>query len=189
VACQCSLPSGLNEPNDLEGIFSAGTGTAPLRPSARQWILEPSREREQAARKQKGELCTLEGMSRERSVVPERARTKWISSAVRHCREAESSSAVVKLEQRSVSSFLEKIPCQGDFRKMYRARVGDVEGLLCKIDVAPLDVEDVVWIDFAHGSSNAPCVQDTVPKKRDCRMGCGKKRRSSHIATHTSFGK
>ena len=105
MACQCSLPSGLNEPNDLEGIFSAGTGTAPLRPSARQWILEPSREREQAARKQKGELCTLEGMSRERSVVPERARTKWISSAVRHCREAESSSAVVKLEQRSVLSY------------------------------------------------------------------------------------
>jgi hypothetical protein len=46
---------------------------------------------------------------------------------------------------------------------MYRARVGGVEGLLCKIDVAPLDVEGVVWIDFAHGSSSAPCAQDTVP--------------------------
>jgi hypothetical protein len=78
--------------------------------------------------------------------VPERARTKWISSAVRHCREAESSSAVVKLEQRSVSGFLERIPRQGGFRKMYRARVGGVEGLVCKIDVAPLDVEDWrVW--------------------------------------------
>jgi hypothetical protein len=39
-----------------------------------------------------------------------------------------------------------------------------VEGLLCKIDVAPLDVEGVVWIDFAHGSSSAPCAQDTMPK-------------------------
>jgi hypothetical protein len=45
---------------------------------------------------------------------------------------------------------------------MYRARVGGMEGLLCKIDVAPLDMEGVVWIDFAHGSSNAPCAQDMV---------------------------
>jgi hypothetical protein len=29
-------------------------------------------------------------------------------------------------------------------------------------DAAPLDVEGVVWIDFAHGSSSAPCAQDTV---------------------------
>jgi hypothetical protein len=35
--------------------------------------------------------------------------------------------------------------------------VGDVERLLCKIDVTPLDMEGVVWIDFAHGSSRAPC--------------------------------
>jgi hypothetical protein len=28
-------------------------------------------------------------------------------------------------------------------------------------DAAPLDVEGVVWIDFAHGSSRAPCSQDT----------------------------
>jgi hypothetical protein len=44
---------------------------------------------------------------------------------------------------------------RGFFCKMYRARVGGVEGLLCKIDVVPLDVEGVVWIDFAHGSSSA----------------------------------
>jgi hypothetical protein len=25
-----------------------------------------------------------------------------------------------------------------------------------------LDVEGVVWIDFAHGSTSAPCAQDTV---------------------------
>jgi hypothetical protein len=24
-----------------------------------------------------------------------------------------------------------------------------------------LDVEGVVWINFAHGSTNAPCAQDT----------------------------
>jgi hypothetical protein len=29
-------------------------------------------------------------------------------------------------------------------------------------DAAPLDMEDVVWIDFAHGSTSAPCAQDTV---------------------------
>jgi hypothetical protein len=28
-------------------------------------------------------------------------------------------------------------------------------------DAAPLDVEGVVWIDFAHGSTNGPCSQDT----------------------------
>jgi hypothetical protein len=28
-------------------------------------------------------------------------------------------------------------------------------------DAAPLDVESVVWIDFAHGSTNGPCSQDT----------------------------
>jgi hypothetical protein len=29
-------------------------------------------------------------------------------------------------------------------------------------DAAPLDVEGVVWIDFAHGSSSPPWAQDTV---------------------------
>jgi hypothetical protein len=53
----------------------------------------------------------------------------------------------------------------GGFRKMYRARVGDVEGLLCKIDVAPLNMKGVVWIDFAHGSS-APCAQIRCPQTR-----------------------
>jgi hypothetical protein len=48
---------------------------------------------------------------------------------------------------------------------MYRARV---ERLLCKIDTTPLDVEGAVWIDFAHGSSRAPCVQDTVRKASRC---------------------
>jgi hypothetical protein len=48
---------------------------------------------------------------------------------------------------------------QGGFCKMYRARV---ERLLCKIDAKPLDVEGAVWINFAHGSSRAPCAQDTV---------------------------
>jgi hypothetical protein len=40
-----------------------------------------------------------------------------------------------------------------------------VERLLCKIDVAPLDTEGVVWIDFDHGSSSAPCAQHTVPSE------------------------
>jgi hypothetical protein len=46
--------------------------------------------------------------------------------------------ARVLIVMRCVSGFLEKIPCQGGFCKMYRARVRGVEGLLCKIDVAPL---------------------------------------------------
>jgi hypothetical protein len=58
----------------------------------------------------------------------------------------------------------------GGFRKMYRARVGGVEGLLCKIDVAPLDMEGVIWIDFAHVSSSAPCAQDTVPPSKCLHM-------------------
>jgi hypothetical protein len=42
---------------------------------------------------------------------------------------------------------------------MYIARVRVVERLVCKIDVAPLHVEGVDWIDFARGSSRAPCAQ------------------------------
>jgi hypothetical protein len=47
-------------------------------------------------------------------------------------------------EAESVSGCLEKKPRQGVFGKIYRPRVGSVEGLLCKIDVAPLDVKGVV---------------------------------------------
>jgi hypothetical protein len=66
----------------------------------------------------------------------------------------------------------------GGFCKMYRARVGGMEGLLCKIDVAPLDMEGVVWIDFAHGSSSAPCAQDMVL--------AGKERARSLVSVRTA---
>jgi hypothetical protein len=47
---------------------------------------------------------------------------------------------------------------QGGFCKMYRVAKNILQN---PPDTTPLDVEDVVWIDFAHGSTNAPCAQDT----------------------------